>query len=61
VKGAVEFVVARTGCPAATWACCAYVRTTNAADDRNETMRTMLREYLPRMHADVPVREWSQV
>jgi hypothetical protein len=29
-------------------------------DDRNETMRAMLREYLPRMHSNVPAHEWSQ-
>jgi gamma-glutamyl:cysteine ligase YbdK (ATP-grasp superfamily) len=26
--------------------------------DRDETMRMMLREYLPRMHANVPVHDW---
>jgi gamma-glutamyl:cysteine ligase YbdK (ATP-grasp superfamily) len=29
--------------------------------DRDETMRMMLREYLPRMHSNVPVHEWSWV
>jgi hypothetical protein len=29
--------------------------------DRDETMRMMLREYLPRMHSNVPVHEWSLV
>jgi hypothetical protein len=30
----------------------------NGSADRETTMRLMLREYLPRMHSNVPVHEW---
>jgi hypothetical protein len=49
-----------TGRNGATWQV-EQVRAIEAAGsaDRDETMRLMLREYLPRMHSNVPVHEWS--
>jgi hypothetical protein len=49
-----------TGRNGATWQV-QQVRAIEAAGsaDRDETMRLMLREYLPRMHSNVPVHEWT--
>jgi hypothetical protein len=30
----------------------------NGSPDSETTMRLMLREYLPRMHSNIPVHEW---
>ena len=48
-----------TGRNGATWQV-QQVRAIEAAGsaDRDETMRLMLREYLPRMHSNVPAHEW---
>jgi gamma-glutamyl:cysteine ligase YbdK (ATP-grasp superfamily) len=44
----------------ATWQVEAAQRIRATGADRHETMRVMLSEYLPRMHANLPVHDWSR-
>jgi Glutamate-cysteine ligase family 2(GCS2) len=43
----------------AAWQVAAAKRLGADGPDREEALRLMLREYLPRMHSNVPVHEWS--
>jgi hypothetical protein len=49
-------LTARNG---ASWQVDAVHRITPKVPDRTRAMREMLREYLPRMHANVPAHEWD--
>jgi hypothetical protein len=49
-----------TGCNGAAWQVAEAKRIRDAGTtDRDQVMRLMLREYLPRMHSNTPVHEWS--